>query len=235
MKFPRIFVASFFLAVASAAAEMVFETKLVEITLEPGQEIVTGHFPFEIKNGPATIVTYDAKCSCLAARVEPLNPDRSAKLQWAEGETGRIMARFDSSKFMGTVEKAIEVNLEGEKDPVILTIRIHVPELIKMEPSSLRWDKGGPAVEKVMKITINHDKPIRIIKNQGNNDKIFPYKLVTIKEGWEYEIRVTPTDTSQSGMGLISLITDSEVPKFKRANAYAVVRPAVSIPPVKVQ
>ena len=235
MKLPSFFSFALFLSMAAASAEMVFESKLVEITVKPGQKVVTGNFPFEIKNGPAAVVNYDAKCTCLAARLEPLNPDRSVKLVWKEGEKGRVMTQFDTSRFLGTVEKAIELNLEGQKEPTILTVRIHVPELVKMEPSSLKWDKGGKAGEKVMKITIHHDKPIRIVKHVGNNDKIFPYKFVTIRDGWEYEIRITPTDTAESGIGMISLTTDCKFPRFKRAAAYAVIRPALKVAPVLTQ
>lgn len=235
MKLPRFFFSALFLAVAPASAEMVFETQVVEVTVKPDQKVVTGIFPFKIENGPATVVNYEAKCTCLMARLEPLQPDRSVKLDWKEGESGQVMTRFDTTRFMGTVEKAIELNLKGREGPVILTVRIHVPELIKMEPSSLKWDKGAAAEEKVMKITINHDKPIHIVKDAGNNDKIFPYKLVTIRDGWEYEIRITPTDTSQSGMGMISLTTDSEFSRFKRAAAYAVIRPALKTAPVRTQ
>jgi hypothetical protein len=235
MKLPKIFASALFFSIAATSAEMVFESRLVEITVKPGQKVVTGNFPFEIKNGSATVVSYDAKCTCLAARLEPLNPDRSVKLVWKEGDAGRVMTQFDTSQFLGTVEKAIELNLEGQKKPTILTVRIHVPELIKMEPSSLKWDKGGEAGEKVMKITINHDKPIRIVKHRGNNDKIFPYKLVTIRDGWEYEIRVKPTDLRQSGMGMISVTTDCEFPRFQRAAAYAVIRPSLKRAPVLTQ
>jgi len=161
----------------------------------------------------------------LAGRVEPLLPDRSPKLKWEPGGKGVIKARFDTSKFLGTVDKAIELKLKGKKEPIILTVRVHIPHLVKLEPSTLKWNTGEEAEEKVIKITMDHTSPIKILSHSANNEKTYPYTLKTIKEGKEYEIRVKPTDTSQSGMGVISLRTDCEIGKFKRANVYVVTRP----------
>ncbi|MDB4514456.1 hypothetical protein N9092_09150, partial [Akkermansiaceae bacterium] len=104
-----------------------------------------------------------------------------------------------------------------------------------LTPSTLKWSKGGVADERVVRITINHDKPIKILSDTGNNDKIFPYQLKTIKEGWEYEIRLKPTSTEKPGMGMISLRTDSPFPRFKRRVLYAVVQPKVSGKPATIR
>ena len=219
------FISLFFALAVVSPAEMVFEKALIEINVGADEDVVTGEFPFVIKGEDATITEYEALCTCLAARVEPLLPDRSAKLSWKSGEKGVIKARFDTSKFLGTVDKAIRLRLKGQKEPVILTVRVHIPELVKLEPATLKWDKDGEAVEKVVKITMQQAAPIRIVNHSANNEKIYPYELRTIKEGFEYEIRVKPTGTSESGMGVISLRTDCEIPKFRRANIYVVTRP----------
>jgi len=212
---------------APARAEMAFETKLIEIHASPDDKSVRGEFIFEIKGQDETIKDYDAKCTCLAARVEPLNPDRSEKLKWEIGEKGKIMAQFDVSNFRGTVDKAIELNLIDGDAPIVLTIRVHVPELVKMEPSSHKWDVGSSPDAKVFKITVNHTEPIKILSHSGNNPN-FPYELKTIKEGWEYEITVKPKSTEGSGIGLLSFRMDCQFPRFNRNIAYVVVRPALA-------
>lgn len=219
-------------SVMSLSGKMVFETKLVEIDVKPDETFVTGEFPFEVTGDGETIISYDALCTCLAGRVEPLLPDRSAKLNWKAGEKGVIKARFDTSKFLGTVDKAIELKLKGEAKPVHLTVRVNVPELVQLQPSTLKWDKGGEATEQVVKIKINHTEPIKIISHSASNDKTYPYELKTIKEGWEYEIRVKPTDTTQSGMGMISLRTDCKISKFKRATVYVTTKPKLKVKPL---
>jgi len=205
-------------------AEMVFETQLVEIFASPDDKEVIGEFPFRIEEQEVTIQSYDAKCVCLAARVEPLNPDRSVKLNWKVGESGKMMTKFDVTKFLGTVDKAIELNVVGGEEPIILTVRVHVPELISLTPTNLRWDLGGPAHPQTMKIEVKHQNPIKVTNHRGNNPK-FDYQFKTIKEGWEYEVVVTPRDTSASALGMLSFTTDCEFPRFKRAMGYAVIRP----------
>jgi len=226
MKSLKVFSCLFLLfgLTAPLFAEMVFEKTLVEIKVGYDENEVTGEFPFQIKGTEETIMSYDALCTCLAGRVEPLLPDRSAKLHWKPGEKGVIKARFDTSKFLGTVDKAIELKLKG-KEAIALTVRVHIPQLIELKPQTLKWEKGGEATEKVIKVKINHDKPIKITSHSANNESVYPYELKTIKEGWEYEIRVKPSSTDDAGIGVISLRTDSKIAKFKRAAVYVTTRP----------
>ena len=219
----------FVLALATACAEMVFDSKLVEIQARPDDKTVLGEFSFEIKGRDEVIKTYDAKCTCLEARVEPTNPDRSSKLEWKVGERGKIMAKFDVTNFRGTVDKAIELNLEDGDAPIVLTVRVHVPELVKMEPSSHKWDVGSSPEAKTFKITVNHTEPIRILSHTGNNPN-FPYELKTIKEGWEYEVTVKPKSTASAGIGMVSFRTDCKYARFNRSVAYVVVRPKLDAP-----
>lgn len=220
-----------FLLVSHSPAKIVFDSELVEIDVKPGEDVVTAVFPFKVEEEDETIVKVDVHCVCLGVRVEPLNPDRSAKLDWKVGEEGEIKIRFDTSKFMGTVEKGAALVLADREKPVDLTVRVKVPELIKVEPTTLKWARGGEGGEKVARITINHDKPIKIVQDVGRNKQAFPYELVTIREGWEYEVRMKPANTNESGMGMVLLTTDSEHPRFKRTAVYGVVRPELKSRP----
>lgn len=234
MRFLLRFYFVFAASCAVLSAKIVFDSKTIEVQVKPGQDMVTGFFPFKIVDEEETIVKAEVFCMCLEPQV-PLNPDRSPKLNWKVGEKGVIKGRFSTKQFLGTVEKSIEVTMKGHEKPVMLNFRVVIPELIKLEPATLKWDKGSKAEERVIKITVNHDKPIKIVSHQGNNDKVFPYEFKTIKEGQEYEVRIKPTSTEQSGMGMISLRTDSEFPRFKRKVIYAVVRPKTTGKPVNLK
>lgn len=228
MKLPILFIFVLIGAWLPINAEMVFKEKTIEVIVKPGQNLAMGLFPFEITGKDERIVKADAFCTCLTPQV-PLGPDRTPKLNWKVGEKGVIKGRFETKQFLGTVEKSIKIFLAGVKEPVILNFKVVIPELIKLSPSTLKWNRGGVADERVVKITVNHDKPIKILSDMGNNNKVFPYELKTIKEGWEYELRLKPTSTEKSGMGMISLRTDSPFPRFKRRVLYAVVRPKNSV------
>lgn len=222
----------FWLGVACLGAEMVFERLVHEILVDPEEESVIGVFPFEVQGAAVTIVDYEARCTCLEVRIDPTNPDRSTKLTWGVGEKGVVRARFDTTKFLGTVEKSVHLNVQGKKEPIVLTVRITVPELVKLEPTTLRWDLGAEATTQVIKITMTHENPIKIVSHASNNEGAFPYALKTIREGWEYELSVKPTSTAEAGISFISLRTDSTIGRFKRATAYAVTRPKLNEKPV---
>jgi len=225
MNFVKSFLFLSFILGLPISAKMVFETQVLEVTVPPDQYDVIGEFPFKIEGGPAEIIEYKALCSCLEARVEPLMPDRSTKLHWVEGESGVIKTKFDTSKFLGTVEKSIQLTLAGVEEPVILTMKITVPEVLQVEPGTVRWDLNGEMDERTVKITVNHTKPIHIRTHRSNNEAMFPYEFKVIREGWEYELKVKPAQNKVAGMGVISLLTDSDLPRFKRFSCYTVVRP----------
>lgn len=204
-------------------AEMVFKTKLVEITAKPDVTEITAEFPFEIKGSVAEIIEYDAPCTCLTARVEPLNVDRSTKLRWDIGESGKIFGRFKMGNFKGTVDKAIVLKMKGVDKPIQLVVRVKIPILFEIQPSTLKWKIGETPSEKTFKIKVNHDKPIKLIGDSGTSSN-FPYEVKTIKEGWEYEIKVKPSSTKTPGMGMIRLKTDCLIKRHERHQVFVVVK-----------
>ena len=214
----------FFAGLLAASAEMIFKTKLIEITADPDAKVVTAEFPFEVKGAEgAQILSYDAPCSCLTAKVFPLKSDRSTKLKWSEGEAGKIIGRFEMGNFKGTVDKAILINIKGQEEKVQLVVRVHIPVLFQIEPSTHKWELNGPASPKVFKIKVNHAEPIHILKHMGQMED-FPYELKTIKDGWEYEVTVTPKSTVTPGMGRLAFFTDCPIQRHKRHQVFTVVR-----------
>ncbi|MGJ8694743.1 MAG: hypothetical protein ACSHYF_00360 [Verrucomicrobiaceae bacterium] len=204
-------------------AEMVFETQLVSVEAEPDALQVKVEFPFEIKGEPVTIVEYDAYCSCLSAKIFPLNPDRSTKLHWDVGEKGKVVGYFKLGSFKGTVEKPIALKLRGVDELVHLMVKVHIPVLVAIEPSTHTWEVGGALEEKVFSIKVQNDEPIHLTGHSGTNEG-FPYEVKTIKEGREYELRVKPGSTETPGMGIIRLQTDCPIPRHSKHQIFVVVK-----------
>lgn len=214
----------FALSLLGLEAEMVFKTKLVEIKALADAKVVTAEFPFEIKGAEgAEIISREAPCTCLSADVLPHNPDRSAKLKWAEGEAGKIVGRFEMGNFKGTVDKAILLKMRGQEEPIQLVVRVTIPVLFAIEPSTHNWEVGGALIPKVFKIKVNHSEPIHILKTMGQMDD-YPYEIRTIKDGWEYEVTVVPKSTESPGMGRLAFYTDCKIERHKRHQVFTVIR-----------
>ncbi len=204
------------------SAQMVFKKPVVEVTVAPDAKEIIAEFPFKVDEKGAEIKNYDAPCTCLSARIEPLMPDHSVRLKWAPGETGKVQGKFELGNFKGTVEKAIVLNMIGQ-DAIQLIVRVTIPDLVSMTPVTQRWVQGEALSEKIYHLKVGGDVPINITEIKGTNPN-FPYELVTKKEGWEYEIRVTPKSLSTQMLGMIRIKTDSKYKRFKKMQLFAVIQ-----------
>ncbi len=208
-----------------AESGFTFVKNRVEVTVKPDAKRVSIPFEFENKTKKTLkIARYDSACSCLSARVaEP-----EGKMSYKPGEKGKIVVDFELGSFSGEVEKT--VMLWTTDDAVqapssILTSAITIPVLFDVSPRTLFWDHKGSKEPQIIKLKVSGDKPINILSHQGTNEN-YSYELKTIRDGWEYELVVTPQSVESMGMGLIKLTTDSEIPRYKRQQAFVCVRRA---------
>ena len=206
------------LAAVGQAGDLKFEKKVIEVLAEPDQEMVTADFAFKSSGkGPAEIKRYDAPCSCLEAQISD-----GGRLKWEEGEEGTVRGLFKVGNFRGTVDKQISVIMvDGTSHD--LTVRMTMPELVKIEPKTLKWAEGAKPEKQSFDITISEEYPLDILGITGTNDEKFPFELETIVEGKHYKLSVTPTDTTVRGFGLLRIATNSTFKKHQSYQAFAVI------------
>ncbi|MGJ8723867.1 MAG: DUF1573 domain-containing protein [Roseibacillus sp.] len=206
------------LATIACAGGLKFEKTIIEVLAEPDQETVTADFKFKSSgSGPAEIKRYDAPCSCLEAQISD-----GGRLKWEEGEEGTVRGLFKVGNFRGTVDKQISILMvNGARHD--LTVRMTMPELLKIEPKTLKWEEGTEPKEQAFLLTISDEYPLEILKVSGTNEGKFPFKLETIEKGKIYRLSVTPSETDQRGFGLLRITTNSAFKKHKSYQAYAVV------------
>ena len=202
-----------------------FVKNRVEVTVKPDAKRVSIPFEFENKTKKTIqIARYDSACSCLSARVaEP-----EGKMSYKPGEKGKIVVDFELGSFSGSVEKTVMLWTTDDPAQVpssVLTSAITIPVLFDVSPRTLFWDHKGSKEPQVIKLKVSGDKPIRILSHQGTNEN-YSYKLKTIRDGWEYELVVTPQSVESMGMGLIKLTTDAAIPRYQRQQAFVCVRRA---------
>ena len=191
----------------------------------PDAKMVTVPFTFvNDTKRTLTIERYDAACSCVSAQV------KGGKLVYQPGEKGEMLVEFALGSFSGEVEKAVMLwtTEDAEDAPSsILTVAIKIPKLFEVSPRSVFWEQGGSKETKLIKLTVHHTKPIKILSHAATSDQ-FDYEVKTIREGWEYQLLVTPKDVSKPAYGMIKLMTDSTIPRYQRQRAFVVIKKAKS-------
>jgi hypothetical protein len=203
------------------AAGLDFARTFVEIHAPADAQSVTADFEFANRSGKEVVVKkYDAACSCMAVKI------RDGKLRYQPGESGLLRAVFEMGNFSGTVDKTVALWLGDDPDDspsLTLTVRVHIPVLVALEPKTLHWDLGGDPKPQVIRITMNDTNPIRVTAVHSSSPAFRP-ELKVLEEGRRYELSVTPTDIGTPGLGILRIETDSPNPKHKHQQAFAVVR-----------
>ncbi len=224
----RIFTPFFLLAfalltpiTAQGAKGLTFDSEKKAVATKAGDLKVTVPYTFEnTSKRTITIVRWNSACSCLNARI------KNSQMIYKPGEKGEIHIDFELGSFSGTQEKT--VMLWTKDDPAeipstVLSVKITIPVLFELLPKSLAWEQNGSKKAKTIKLKVHHDQPINIKSISGSNDA-FPYTIKTIREGWEYELTITPTDVSKPSLGMIRINTDAKIKRYQRQQAFVYVK-----------
>lgn len=203
--------------VSAEAGELVFDHNVVEIEAAPGEEVVTADFPFHVTGKESvTLKRVEVGCSCLSAQVT------GGRMKWGPGEKGVVKIAFKVGNFRGKHPKDTSILMaDGQRHN--LTMSLTVPEMLIIEPKTLKWEEGKPGEKKAFDIKINKDFSTKILKVAGTDEKTFPSQLETIKEGSHYKLWVTPTATNVRGFARVSFTTDSQYKKHQTYQAFMVI------------
>jgi hypothetical protein len=208
------------LAVLLQAAGLEFESLTQEVHAPADASVVTADFNFTNKSDkPVTITNSDPGCSCLSVQVS------GGKLKYAPGESGMLRATFEMGNFSGTVDKVIALwidNDPADKPSMALTVQVHIPVLVTLEPKTLRWDLHGKSEPKVIEIRMTEDKPIKVLGIKPSTPA-FRCELKVLEEGRKYDLVVTPLSVDQSALCVIRIETDCKIARHRIQQAFAVV------------
>lgn len=219
------------LAVFTQAGGLEFTETLKEVDAGADATLVTTEFSFTNKGDkPASITKSDSGCSCLKIEIS------GGKLKYAPGESGVVRTTFEMGNFSGTVDKMVALWIDD--DPVDnpstrLTVRVHIPVLVELEPKTLKWDLGTKADPQIIRIQMAEGKSIRVTGVTSSSES-FACELKTVEKGEKYDLIVTPRNIDTPGMTVIRVETDCAISKHRVQQAFAVVRkPSPPQTPVK--
>jgi len=212
------------LLACSHAAGLDFTETRKELHAPPEAKVVTMDFDFTNRTDkPVTIRKYDAACSCVSVKIQ------GGKLRYEPGESGVVRTEFDMGNFVGAVDKSVLMWLDDDteaKPSTILNVHVVIPNIVSLEPKTLKWEVNGKPNPQTIRINMTHTKPIKIVSISCTS-KAYSHDLKTIEEGKSYELVVTPLDVTTPGLAIYRLTTDCQIDKFKVQQAFAQVRKPV--------
>ena len=209
------------LAVFTQAGGLEFTETLKEINAAADAAIVTTEFSFTNKGDkPASITKSDPGCSCLKVEIS------GGKLQYAPGESGVVRTTFEMGNFSGTVDKMVALWIDddpADHPSTRLTVRVHIPVLVGLEPKTVKWELGAKADPQTIRIQMAEGKPIHVTGVTSSSES-FACELKTVEEGRKYDLIVTPLTADAPGMSVIRVETDCTISKHRIQQAFAVMR-----------
>lgn len=203
------------------AAGLEFPSPLQEIHAAADARKVTADFEFTNRSDkPVLISKYDSTCSCMGVKIQ------DGKLRYAPGESGVVRAEFTIGNFSGTMDKVVALWLDkdaADKPSVSLTVRVHIPILVELDPKTLKWDLNGKVGPKTIRITMHHEQPIRVLAVTSTS-QAFQHELKTLEEGKRYELIVTPVAMNTPALGIFRIETDCKLERHRIQQVFATVR-----------
>lgn len=192
--------------------ELVFKPYSQTVKGDPGEKTLEVTFAVEnTADKPVGIASLESGCECLEVSID-MNPIP------ARG-TATIKGVFDIEKLRGSSERKISVVPEGRDRAIFLTTVIEIEPIYEIIESMTSWTRGGAAETKTVVFRVVRDKPVHVLSAESKRPEV-SCELVEVEKGRLYHLRLTPTSTENSLLGIVRLETDCEIENYARPLAY---------------
>lgn len=170
-------------------------------------------------------------CGCTTAAVWDKKVD--------PGKTGKIPIEFNSGGFGGLVTKTVFIacNDPGQTN-LTLQLKGHVWKPIELKPAFAMFTPGPDSLTPettIIRIVNNLDEAVTLSEPACTNNS-FQAELKTVKEGREFELRVSalPPFSATNRWTPIILKTSTERMSVVTVNCYLNVQPAIAMIPSQI-
>ena len=198
-----------------AHAELKWERQRVELAPGPLDPFVEATFGFKnAGKAPVTIERLESSCGCTTVSLP--------KMAFDPGEQSQVVARFNLAGRHGLQTKTVTVHIKGEKDPVVLSLIVSIPDLVTIQPPLVTWETGETAEPKTISLQAMEGQTVKIV-NVVSSEPNVNVKLETIREGHQYVILVTPRSTVKAGFSVLTISAEFKDQKSSLC-AYAQVK-----------
>ncbi len=211
----------------SLSAQIEWPVKEIEFKAKPEHTRTVAKFPF-VNKGKETVTITQIQSSCGCTAALPNNNKR----EYAPGEKGEIEAVFDHGDRIGFQQKQITVTTsDAPTMPTVLTLKVHIPEILKIDPPFVFWTPQDKASPKLVRLTVGVEEPVRIIQVRTDHEN-FKAELKVVEEGRSYEVLVTAVNPDVDSVGMVLIQTDypRQNPRVHRLQARVIPPPPEAAP-----
>lgn len=262
MRLVLVFLFVVIMAQPYAWSDLSFDKKRVSYHAGVLDEVFTAEFTFRNRGKlPIEIKQVDSNCGCLRAEADKKIYKKGAtgkitaefKIGSLEGkQTKQVWVQFvemkpivkpkvvRSSAPLATSVTERSLSPADPPAPVIipetpiterLTVEITVPTLIAIEPKITRWTQKSAPESRTVSVTMHHDAPIHL-KSATSSMENVAVEWEEVTAGEHYQLTLTPKSTEETQLGLITLMTDCEIGKHQKKQAFFVIeRPGLDPDP----
>ena len=216
------FLAAFCCFTSLVHAGLQWENKRLEFHPSASDTEVKAEFTFtNTGSEPVTIEAVKPDCDCTAATLE--------KKIYKPAEKGRISATFNIGQRTGIQDKSIRVTIQGEKEPVLLSMVTYIPELMKITPSLVFWKTGEAPQPKTLELAVSPGTTMRITKVTSSDPRMTA-TVEAVEEGKKYKVVVTPQQTATPLAAILWMESDAPSDAPRKFTAFAQIRRASPSP-----
>jgi hypothetical protein len=204
----------------SLRAELTWPQKTVELSTDGKSAAIEARFPFSNDGKtPVDIVQVQTSCGCTTVALD--------QHHYEPGQKGEIVAHYAIGNQVGLQKKTILVSTAGAPVGTALTLIVHIPELLHMQPAFLTWKHGETNTAKVITIESTNSAalPLRDVSVQSSNSALAA-EVEPTRSRDEYEITVRPKATGELIVATLTIHCRLGAEE-KTLRAYASVQPAL--------
>jgi uncharacterized membrane protein YozB (DUF420 family) len=194
------------------ADDLVFRPHSQKVSADPGEKTLEVTFSVENTGSDAAgIATLESGCECLEVSIDvnPIPPRGKAT----------ITGIFDIEKLRGSAERKITVVPEGASRAIFLTTEIEIEPIYEILESMTTWARGSKPETKIVTFRVVREKPVHVLSAESKRPEV-TCELVEVERGRLYHLRLSPSSTENSLLGIVRLETDCEVESYARPLAY---------------
>lgn len=207
----KLCIAFFVCCSSQLYAQLSWDTRQLDFRPKPEDTVAKGEFTFtNMGTTPVTITDVKTSCGCTTAAL--------TKKTFAPGEKGSIPTTFTMGDRVGLQQKQVVVRTDYPEEMFIqLTVRVFIPEFVKVEPQIARWPLNAKNEMRTVKLNVSPEQPVRVLGVRATDDRIFA-KLKTVEPGKKYEVEVSVSATNEPLRAFLRVETDFPVQKPRAYN-----------------